>query len=59
MLSVYLAFITQYSITVLCNFFTPSCGCNLHTESKTLAFVNTNGRLDMLTRKVLNEKFIQ
>ena len=31
---------------------------NLHTENKILTFVNTNGRPDMLTRKVLNEKFI-
>ena len=30
----------------------------LHTENKILAFVNTNGTPDMLTRKVLNEKFI-
>ena len=31
---------------------------NLHTESKILTFVNTNGRPDLLTRKVLIEKFI-
>ena len=31
---------------------------NLHTESKILTFVNTSGRPDLLTRKVLIEKFI-
>ena len=31
---------------------------NLHTEIKILTFVNTNGKPDMLTRKVFNEKFI-
>ena len=31
---------------------------NLHTESKILTFVNTNGRPDILTKKVFNEKFI-
>ena len=33
-------------------------GLNQHTETKILIFVNTNGRPDMLTRNVLNEKFI-
>ena len=31
---------------------------NLHTESKILTLVITNGRRDMLTRKVFSEKFI-
>ena len=31
---------------------------NLHTESKILTFVNANGRPNMVTRKVFNEKFI-
>ena len=31
---------------------------NLHTESKILIFVNTNGRPDMLNRKAFNEKLI-
>ena len=31
---------------------------NFHTQTKILTFVNTNGRPDMLTRKVFNEKFI-
>ena len=31
---------------------------NLHTESKIPTFLNTNGRPDMLTKKVFNEKFI-
>ena len=48
MLCIDLAFITQYSNIPLCSFFTPSC----------LTFVNTNGRPDMLIRKVMNEKFI-
>ena len=32
---------------------------SLHTESKILIFANTNGRPDMLTRKVFNKKFIK
>ena len=31
---------------------------NLHNEKEILTFVNTNGRPDMLIRKVLNQKFI-
>ena len=31
---------------------------NLHSESKILTYINTNGRPDMLTRKVFNKKFI-
>ena len=59
MLFVYLAFTTQYSNIPLCSFFcTPVVLFNLRTESKNLTFVNTNGRPDMLTRKVMNEKFI-
>ena len=32
---------------------------NLHTENGNLTSANTNGKPDMLTRKVLNEKFMQ
>ena len=32
---------------------------NLHTEYGNLTSANTNGKPDMLTRKVLNEKFMQ
>ena len=31
---------------------------NLHTESKILTFGNKNGGPDMVTRKILKEKFI-
>ena len=30
---------------------------NLNAESKILTFINTNGRQDMLTKKILNEKY--
>ena len=32
---------------------------NLHSEYRNLTSANTNGKPDMLTRKVLNEKFMQ
>ena len=55
-LSVYLNFITKYSINLVS---TLVLLINLHTDSRTLTFVNTNGRPNMLTSAVLNEKFIQ
>ena len=57
MLCFWLIFIAQYSNILLSSFFTSSCLLfNLHTESKILTFVNRNGRPDILTGKVLNEK---
>ena len=59
MLYVYLAFTTQYSNIPLCSFVAPPMVLfNLRTETKFLTFVSTNRRPDMLTRKVMNEKFV-
>ena len=57
MLCVYLAFIAQYSI-ILLKIFSLVSLFDSHAEKKILTFVNTNGRPDMLSKKVLNERFI-
>ena len=57
MLCVYLAFIAQYS-NILLKIFSLVSLFDSHTEKKILTFVNTNGRPDMLSKKVLNERFI-
>ena len=61
MFCLYLAFIAQYS-----NVLYPSSQLshnmvllfNLYTESKILTFASKNGRPDIVTRKVSNEKLI-
>ena len=57
MLCVYLAFIAQYS-NILLKIFSLVSLFDSHTEKNFLTFVNTNGRPDMLSKKVLNERFI-
>ena len=58
MLFVYLTLIAQYS-NILLIMLSLVLLLNLHDECKILTFVNTNGIPHMLTRKVLNKKFIQ
>ena len=58
-LHVYLTFITQYSNILLKVFSLVLLLFNLHAESKIMTFVTANGRPDILTRNVSNEKFIK